>query len=58
MKTFNIEKFFMVMALIATLGSLGLNYIEGGDYIWQIVCTLWILTSWTKTNRIENLENQ
>ncbi len=54
-----IEYVFMLLAVMATLVSIILNFKSGFTaYCWQLTTLLWIGSTFIKTERIKELENQ
>lgn len=56
MKWINVERTMFVLGLIGSVSSTVVNYQSGfGVWSWSFACSMWILTSWVKTERIQSL---
>ena len=56
MKMLYLERFLMAVGLITAIMAVVCRFSQGFNaYAWPLSTTLWILTCWIKTERIESL---
>lgn len=56
MKMLYLERFLMAIGLITAVIAVVCRVTQGFNaYAWPLAATLWILTCWIKTERIESL---
>ena len=56
MKWIQVERTLFVLGLISSITTTVVNYQSGfGIWSWSFACSMWIVTAWVKTERIQSL---